>query len=301
MAGAGAGFNAGGMFQAIAGEIPVITTLYTGLRQGAEARRLEKRFKRPKMKTPDAAIQNNLMARNMAGTYGLPGQGKLQNQLDADVAQYLSNIEVSQQSPAAQAAAALAMEKNKMAQDAKLGIEAARNQQANLNNLYNQNSVLAGYQMANWTYNERMPYEQAMEAARMLKNASIQNTNMAAKMHSDNDKDFFASQGGGAMMGGGGGGAGKDGGGGGGAINTGFSQSPGWGGMGQSVEQQQPWGGMGQKPQTGMNQEFNFDTDAIMNYRIKTGDYTSSEFEIMNKLYSNPNTPYRSQSGAPWS
>lgn len=278
----------------IAGEIPVVGQAFIAFKQlkkAKEARHRAAQLNKP-MTTPSSILQNNAMARNSAGAYGVPGQDFIQDELDSSMAGVLDNLSQTQQSPAAIAAAALGALKNKNQAQGRLGVAAAEHQERMLSNLYGQNKDLAGYEMNNWNYNVRRPYEMALAEATQMESAGIQNAYGALQAHSNNDKDFFSKNGGGGMMGGGGGGAGgmgmiggmvggkaggqagSTGGGkaGGGEINTGFSQ-------------QQPWGGMGEQ-KSGFNtaQAPQMDSSSIMNYRIKTGDYLSSDFDIMAKM-----------------
>ena len=231
-----------------------VTASWTGIVAGmqlAKAKRLRRQAgERPVMSTPQAELQNNAMARNQAGTYGLPGQGKIQNQLDADVANYAANLATTQQSPAAMAAGVLAAEKNKMAQDAKLGIQAANRQDTTLQGLMNENHILAGYEHDNWVWNKQAKWAELIAQSNALEGAGIQNAIGAVRGAGESFGQFAGGMGG---VGGGG---------------------------------------------TG-GQQFNLDTGAVMDYRHATGDYLSSDFEIMQKMYSSTGTPYNNKSTMP--
>ena len=276
------GFDMGGMGGSMSMGTSAIAKVFTAVKQfqAAKVARAEaERLNKPK-KTPFPIIQNSLMAKNMAGSYGLPGQNNIQNQLDADTSNAVSNLTDTQQSPAAIAAAVMTMYKNQMQQDAKIGIAAANNKQALTQQLMGQNNVEAQYIEKNFDHNVTQPFHRALNEAAFMEGAAMENSNKAVTEQGAAIGSLF-------------GGSGKAAGGdinsgieqpvqgGDYASNTGFNNnqtSPGWGG--NAGPQGQAWGGMGGK--SSMPQ---IDEDQILNYRIKTGDKDSSDYEIYGKLF----------------
>jgi hypothetical protein len=255
-----------------------VGTLITAYKQFSAAREARKAAEalNIKKKTPSGIIQNTVMARNAAGSYGLPGQGNIQNQLDADTANAAENLNITQQSPAAIAAGVIATWKNQMQQDARLGVQAAQNKQQLTNQLYAANQVNAGYDEKNFNYNVEQPFKRALAEAAQLEGAAVENANKGLQQQGNAIGSMF-------------GGSGKSDSG---TINSGIETNTNMG-TGQPIGQQQAWGGMAPQQQAwgGMGgtqqQTPNITTDQVTQYRIRTGDWTSSDNDVMGKMFAN--------------
>lgn len=253
--------------------VGTLVTSYMQFKKAKDARKAADALN-IKKKTPSGIIQNTVMARNAAGSYGLPGQSAIQNQLDADTANVAENLNTTQQSPAAIAAGVIAAYKNQMQQDARLGVQASQNKQQLTNQLYSANQVNAGYDEKNFNYNVEQPFKRALAEAAQLEGAAVENANKGLQQQGNAIGSMF-------------GGSGKSDSG---TINSGvqantgtgqpIGEQPPWGGM---APQQQPWGGMGGTQQ----QTPNITTDQVTQYRIRTGDWTSSDNDVMGKMFAN--------------
>ena len=120
---------------AIISAAPALLQLGQGIAQGGRAGKIK--GNRPMYGTPNEILQNEKDAKaayNASTAYGLPGQGRIQNNFMQGQANTLNAIKQSQQTPAAQLigiAASDAKTKNSMAD---LGVNAAQMRQQNMDN-----------------------------------------------------------------------------------------------------------------------------------------------------------------------
>ena len=138
--------------------------------------------KRPLYSVPDAINKNTALANNAYGAstlYGLPGQGRIENKLNAQTAGTANQIQQSQQSPSAILAGLAALDQNSKNSMADVGLQAAKYRAGQMNTtrgqLINANNTLAHYQDKAWDWNQKSPYMASMAAASALRGSAQQN------------------------------------------------------------------------------------------------------------------------------
>lgn len=166
---------------AILGAVPAAYQLGTGISQDIKARRLGKK-KRPEYVIPGEITNNVGLAKgayNAASAYGLPGQGRIENNLMRSQAQAQEGILQSQQNPSASLLGLTAVNQNTNNAVADLGVNAAQFRQGNMDNtrqgLMSANQVLAQYRDMEFEKNRMEPFRNAMQAAAALRAGSISN------------------------------------------------------------------------------------------------------------------------------
>lgn len=167
---------------AILGAVPAVYQMGTGISQGIKARRLGKK-KRPEYVVPGEITDNVNLARgayNASSMYGLPGQGRIQNQLMGSQAQAQEGIMQSQQNPSSMLLGLSSLNQNTNNAIANLGVNAAQFRQSNMMNtqgrLMGANEALARYKEKEWELNKLKPFQDAMQASGALRSGAITNT-----------------------------------------------------------------------------------------------------------------------------
>jgi len=111
--------------------------------------------------------------------YGLPGQGRIQNQLMSSQAQAQEGIMQSQQNPASMLLGLSSLNQNTNNSIADLGVNAAQFRQQNMDStrqgLMSAKQVLAQYRDMEFEKNKMEPFRNAMQAAAALRAGSITN------------------------------------------------------------------------------------------------------------------------------
>lgn len=166
---------------AILGAVPAAYQMGTAISQGVKARRLGKK-KRPEYVIPGEINDNVDLAKgayNAASMYGLPGQGRIQNQLMSSQAQAQEGIMQSQQNPASMLLGLSSVNQNTNNSIADLGVNAAQFRQQNMDStrqgLMSAKQVLAQYRDMEFEKNKMEPFRNAMQAAAALRAGSITN------------------------------------------------------------------------------------------------------------------------------
>lgn len=166
---------------AIASAVPSVYQLGAGIVQGIRANRLGKK-KRPQYVIPNEINQNVGLAQgayNAASMYGLPGQGRIQNNLLQSQAAGMQGIAQSQQSPAAQLLGYSSLNQNTNNALANVGVQAANFRQSNMMNtmqgLMSAKQALAAYRDKEFEMNQLRPFQDAMAASGALRAGSMQN------------------------------------------------------------------------------------------------------------------------------
>jgi len=160
--------------------IPEAYKFYQGYKDMQLAKEFAKK-KRPVLDQPipEAILENVRTAKNLAGTVGVPGQGVIQNQIDAGTSSATNNLITTQQGGASTAAGIAALDANNSSKTAALGINSANLRLSHLADYMHQNGTLAPYQNdkfnKEWAWNERDPYLQSMAAASAFRNSGEQN------------------------------------------------------------------------------------------------------------------------------
>lgn len=165
---------------AIASAAPaVLQGIQSGI-QGLRAGRIRNR--RPTYNIPKEIYDNVATATgayNAASMYGMPGQGRIQNNIAGSQAASNQAIMQSQQSPAAMLAGLSAVNQNTSNAMANLGADAARFRQSNMDNtrigMMSAKQALAQYRDREFEINKMKPFQDAMFAQGALRGASQQN------------------------------------------------------------------------------------------------------------------------------
>ena len=166
---------------AILGAVPAAYQMGTAISQGVKARRLGKK-KRPEYVIPGEINDNVDLAKgayNAASMYGLPGQGRIQNQLMSSQAQAQEGIMQSQQNPASMLLGLSSVNQNTNNSIADLGVNAAQFRQNNMYNtqgrLIGANEALARYKDKEFELNKLKPFQDAMQASGALRAGATTN------------------------------------------------------------------------------------------------------------------------------
>lgn len=165
---------------AIASAAPaVLQGIQSGI-QGLRAGRIRNR--RPTYNIPKEIYDNVATATgayNAASMYGMPGQGRIQNNIAGSQASSNQAIMQSQQSPAAMLAGLSSVNQNTSNAMANLGADAARFRQSNMDNtrlgMLSAKQALAAYKDREFEINKMKPFQDAMFAQGALRGASQQN------------------------------------------------------------------------------------------------------------------------------
>lgn len=165
---------------AIISAAPALLQAGQGISQSARAKKLAKN--RPEYNIPQEAYGNVDLAKNAYGAasmYGLPGQGRIQNNFMQGQANTLNAIKQSQQTPAAQLIGIAASDANTKNSMADLGVNAAQMRQQNMDNarmgLISARQALAAYRDREFELNKLEPYRNAIAASGAMRGAGQQN------------------------------------------------------------------------------------------------------------------------------
>lgn len=165
---------------AVISAVPAVYQAGAGIVQSLKGNKL--RSKRPKYNIPGEAFQNvddATSAYNASTAYGLPGQGRIQNNLLQSQATSQQGIMQSQQSPSAQLIGLTALNANTNRAMADLGMNAAQFRQQNMNQLrtgmMSAREALARYRDREFELNKLTPFMDEMYAKGALRGSSMQN------------------------------------------------------------------------------------------------------------------------------
>lgn len=159
---------------------PALLQMGQGIAQGVNAGKIKN--KRPMYGTPAEILQNEKDAKaayNAASAYGLPGQGRIQNNISNQQANTINAITQTQSSPSSVLAGIASADANSKNAMANLGVDAAQFRQQNLNNtrlgLMSARQALAAYRDREFEINKMKPFTDAMAAKGALRGAAQQN------------------------------------------------------------------------------------------------------------------------------
>ena len=166
---------------ALISAIPALVQAGKGISQGSQARKLAREWN-PDYQIPTSITDNVSTAQgayNAASAYGLPGQGRIQNQIGQNTASAMQAIQQSQQSPAAMLAGLSSVNQNANNAMADLGVNAAQFRQQNMmntmNSLMSARQALAQFQDRQFEINKLKPFEAQMAASGALRAGGMQN------------------------------------------------------------------------------------------------------------------------------
>ena len=157
---------------------PALLQIGQGVAQGVRAGKIK--AKRPTYSTPKE-ITDNLNtatgAYNAASAYGLPGQGRIENNMLKSQANALQAASTA--SPSARMGLVSAIDANSKNAMADLGMDAARFRQQNMDStrmgLLSARQALAAYRDREFEINRMKPFTDAMAAKSALRGAAQQN------------------------------------------------------------------------------------------------------------------------------
>ena len=146
-----------------------------GIGQNAKGKKFG-RTKRPDYTIPTAYADNILYRQNevQRGTQ-LPGQDRLENEMDADTATAISNVINSGQSPAAITSAISALHNKTLEAKGSLYQKGLDQYYGNLDQMQTALMELAGQQEKKWEFEKRDPYLNAMRTSAYLQGAGAEN------------------------------------------------------------------------------------------------------------------------------
>lgn len=137
---------------------------------------------RPTYVTPEGITKNQQLSQNLYGastTYGIPGQGAINNQMAQTFATGLQGIKQSQQNPAAMLAGVSAATANQMKTNADLGIRGAQDRLSRMNaaaaRVMAANQTAAQYKDKEFEYNQAKPFSEYQNTKAQLYGGGIQN------------------------------------------------------------------------------------------------------------------------------
>lgn len=137
---------------------------------------------RPTYVTPEGITKNQKLAQNLYGastTYGMPGQGAINNQMAQTYATNLRAIRESQQTPASMLAGITAATANQQRTNADLGIKAAQDRLNRMNaaaaRAMAANQTAAQYKDKEFEYNQAKPFSEYQNTKAQLFGGGIQN------------------------------------------------------------------------------------------------------------------------------
>lgn len=130
---------------------------------------------RPDFEIPQAVLDYVNRSKAAAGTYGLPGQGILENKIYRSGAGTNDAIYQSQQSPSAMLQGIIANDANTKEAITGIGVDAANYKAANEDQYDQALNQLGDWQYRKWEWDKQKPYLSAMAAASSYENAGMLN------------------------------------------------------------------------------------------------------------------------------
>lgn len=164
--GAGAGLIA-------AAVVPELFKIGAGIFSGIRSAKYAK-TPRPAYEIPQAYKDFLAATKFRAGTSGLPGQGQIEARLARQTAGSMGAIQRSGRSAASQIAGIAALDQASKEQVAELGVQGARQDERDLQQMYEAQRLMGTEQRRQWEWDKRGPYENAMATAARLQEASQQ-------------------------------------------------------------------------------------------------------------------------------
>jgi hypothetical protein len=144
-------------------------------KQKKQAEKLGRDYPRPERKTSEFYRDYLTNSAMEAYTSGLPGEGGILNNLRSLQGTSMRAIGESQQSPAAMMAGFLGTQQQMGEQVGNLGVQAAQYRASQLPAYYSALDKMGQEDNANWEWNKKDPYEDAMGAKSALEYGAITN------------------------------------------------------------------------------------------------------------------------------
>lgn len=167
----------------------------TGDDQEDRARALEKNLVRPDFTIPGSELESLQLAKDMAST-GMPGLGAAQGRLDQTTANTIATIErLGVGGPTSINAASRAYG-NQLNAENDLAVKDAEFRQRNKQLLGQELDENAQWQLEEWNWDKRLPYENTAAAIQALREGSMRNKNAAWKDLLGTGANFLLGMGG---------------------------------------------------------------------------------------------------------
>lgn len=154
-----------------AAAVPQLVKIGAGIGYGIKSKKYAK-AQRPAYEIPQAYKDYLAQTKFRAGTFGLAGQGAIESKLARQSATSARAIERSGQSAASKIAGIAALDQASKEQVSELGVQAARQNERELQDFYQAQRLMGSEQMRQWEWDKRGPYENAMATAARLQEAS---------------------------------------------------------------------------------------------------------------------------------
>ena len=164
----------------IASTIPALMQAGVGIWQMNKARKLAE-AERPEYEIPQSEKDALSIAQQLATQRELPGQGAMEENIRANTASGISRMSEVADSPAMLLGNIATMTNKENQALNQLGISAANYYAQNQRNLQGALSRMGQQELAKWQYDEMKPYEEAMQAAAMMREGGLQNIVGGAK------------------------------------------------------------------------------------------------------------------------
>lgn len=164
----------------IASTIPALMQAGVGIWQMNKARKLAE-AERPEYEIPQSEKDALSIAQQLATQRELPGQGAMEESIRANTASGISRMSEVADSPAMLLGNIATMTNKENQALNQLGISAANYYAQNQRNLQSALSRMGQQELAKWQYDEMKPYEEAMQAAAMMREGGLQNIVGGAK------------------------------------------------------------------------------------------------------------------------
>lgn len=154
--------------------VPQLVKLFQSADQARKARQFAS-TPRPSYEIPQAVKEYLNQAKFNAMASGLPGAGQLEAKQAQQQANAIGAIQRTQQSPSAMLAGIAAVDQNAKNGGLDLAVKGAQYRAGQQGQYYNALQQMGKQQMAQWEWNKKSPYLNAMAAASALRNASMRN------------------------------------------------------------------------------------------------------------------------------
>jgi len=158
----------------VAAAAPELLKLYQAFGQNKEANRLAS-MKRPSYQIPSSIMEYLNQAKFNAMANGLPGQAQLEAKQAGQQANAIGAIQRSQGSPSAMLTGIAAVNQNALQAGQDLAVKGAQYRAGQQGQYYNALRAMGNEQKAQWEWDKKSPYLNAMAAASALRNASMRN------------------------------------------------------------------------------------------------------------------------------
>ena len=154
-----------------AAAVPELFKIGQGIAYGQQSRKYAK-TPRPKYEIPQSIKNYLAQTKFRAGAVTLPGQGQIEAKMGRQMASSARGIQESGQSSGAILQALAGLNQQGIQQQADLGVQGAQMQDRRMGDLYGAQMAMAEQELAQFDWDKRRPYLDAMTTAAELQKAS---------------------------------------------------------------------------------------------------------------------------------